>query len=106
VTKVDVARKFNPCAVTGGGEGLALALGERDALGERLALGLGLLLGEIEGETEGLTLALSDAEGEAEALGLIEGEPMIATPPPKSSASMSALPAMIWSCKPICPGAL
>lgn len=95
VTKVEAARKFNPRAVTGGGDGLALALGERDALGERLALGLGLLLGESDGEIEGLTLALVDAEGEAEALGLSEGEPTIATPPPKSSASISAFPAMI-----------
>jgi hypothetical protein len=90
----------------GGGEGLALELGEVDALGERLELGLSLGLGETEGDTDALALGLSEADGDAEALGLTEGEPMIATPPPKSSASMSALPAMIWSCKPICPGAL
>lgn len=95
MTNPEVARKFNPSAVTAGGDGLGLLLGEPLALGERLALGLGLLLGETESELEALGLELVEADGEAEALGLREGEPMMGTPPPKSSASISVFPAVI-----------
>jgi len=91
----------------GGGEGLALLEGEVLALGERLELGLALLLGEIDRDSDALGLELSEAEGETEPLGLIDGEPTIATPPPKSSAIVRACSSgSICNCNPICPAAL
>ena len=87
-------RKFKPRVVTGGGDGLALEDGERLAEGESEAegerLGDGDELGEFDGELDGEI----DADGETLGLGLSDGEPMMATPPPKSSATVTVFPTM------------
>lgn len=93
--------------VTGGGEGLALDEGERlaegesDDEGERLGDEdeLGELDAELDGEMDGLGLVLK--------LGDCEGEPMTATPPPKSSAIVKVNPGgLTCNCNPICPASL
>lgn len=77
----------------GGGEGE----GELEAEDEGDIDELGLSDDDGDSLGEGLTLGLSEGDG------LRDGEPTIATPPPKSSATVSVFPAIVSSWRPICP---